>query len=61
MSFKRGSCEKIQTGIGKAILVVQGTGKFAPPKSAGHFRPQKGSSDFLKGTPATWIKTRVNT
>jgi hypothetical protein len=48
-------------GARKVLLVVQGAEKFAPPKSAGHLRPQKGSTDFLKGNPATWIKTGVNT
>jgi hypothetical protein len=47
--------------MGKALLVVQGAEKFAPPKSAGHFRPLKGSTDFLKGTPASLIKARENT
>jgi hypothetical protein len=28
-------CEKIEIGDENALSVVQGTGKFAPPKSAG--------------------------
>jgi hypothetical protein len=31
--FIKGSFEKIQIGNRKTSLVVQGTGKFAPPKS----------------------------
>jgi len=37
-----------------AFLVVQGTGKFAPPKSAGKKVGQKDSPDFRKETLTTW-------
>jgi hypothetical protein len=59
--LEEGSCEKIQSWMGKALFVVQGSEKFAPPKSAGHFRSPNRSPDFRKGTPARRIKTQVNT
>jgi hypothetical protein len=52
---EEGSCEKIQTCMGKALLVVQRAEKFAPPKSAGHFPSSKDPPGIRGGTLAYLI------
>ena len=50
--------KKFKSAAKSAFLVVQGTEKFAPPKSVGKKDGPKDSLNFRKGTLTAWGKFR---
>jgi hypothetical protein len=57
LPFRKGGCEKIEIGDKNDSPVVQGTGKFAPPKSAAKRKLLRGHSPgFRKQTIAALSK-----